>query len=332
MNRSEALAGIAPAVAHRAVEWLVELQSGSAGDAERQAHRDWLAQHPDHRRAWSHIEAVNARLSGAAGSSAIAHATLAQSPRAPRRRLLTTLAVLGCTAGAAWLAGDALPAGRLVAAWSADARTRVGERRHITLDDGSRIALNTDTAVDLRFSASERRLRLLGGEVLVTTHADDAHPNRPRAFIVETPHGELRPLGTRFSVREQREASRIDVFEGAVAIQPTDGDAALVLRAGERASFNRRVVGDVQSADDAETAWVDGMLVASGMRLDDFLAELGRHRPGRLGCAAEVAHLRVSGTYPLADTDRVLALLQTSLPVEVSQFTRWWVTVRPSRS
>ena len=74
------------------------------------------------------------------------------------------------------------------------------------------------------------------------------------------------------------------------------------------------------------------MLVASGMRLDRFLAELGRHRPGLLHCDPAIAGLRVSGTYPLADTDRVLDMLRTTLPVEIRFMTRYWATVRPARS
>ncbi|MOA40347.1 fec operon regulator FecR [compost metagenome] len=72
------------------------------------------------------------------------------------------------------------------------------------------------------------------------------------------------------------------------------------------------------------------MLVVSRMRLDDFLAELGRYRRGRLGCDPAVAHLLVSGAYPLADTDRVLAALTSSLAVQVHFLSRYWVTVRPA--
>jgi transmembrane sensor len=63
------------------------------------------------------------------------------------------------------------------------------------------------------------------------------------------------------------------------------------------------------------------------MPLPDFLAELGRHRPGVLRCAPDAADLRVSGTYPLANTDRVLAALTLSLPVQVRSRTRWWVVM-----
>jgi transmembrane sensor len=42
-----------------------------------------------------------------------------------------------------------------------------------------------------------------------------------------------------------------------------------------------------------------------------------------------VAALRVSGVFPLADTDRALASLQQALPVRIHYATRYWVSVQP---
>jgi transmembrane sensor len=57
------------------------------------------------------------------------------------------------------------------------------------------------------------------------------------------------------------------------------------------------------------------------------LAELSRYRPGYLGCAPEVAGLRLSGTFLLDDSEAVLANLQDSLPVHVRRLTRYWVRI-----
>ncbi|MOA28015.1 fec operon regulator FecR [compost metagenome] len=74
------------------------------------------------------------------------------------------------------------------------------------------------------------------------------------------------------------------------------------------------------------------MLVASQMRLADFLAELGRYRHGQLGCSERVADLRIAVSYPLDDSERILQMLEVALPVRVKQFTRYWVTVEPKIS
>ena len=54
---------------------------------------------------------------------------------------------------------------------------------------------------------------------------------------------------------------------------------------------------------------------------------MARYRPGLLRCAPEVAELKVSGTYQLADTGQILQLLTRSLPVRVDYRTRYWVSI-----
>jgi len=73
------------------------------------------------------------------------------------------------------------------------------------------------------------------------------------------------------------------------------------------------------------------VLAADNMRLDAFLAELGRYRKGWLRCDPQVAALRISGAFQLADTDAVLANLAHLLPVQISARTPYWVTVLPLR-
>ena len=82
-------------------------------------------------------------------------------------------------------------------------------------------------------------------------------------------------------------------------------------------------------ADMAGSAWTRGLLIAENMRLADFLSELARYRRGHLGCDPKVADLRIVGTYALADTDRVLAALEATLPVRVRTPLPWWVVVEP---
>ncbi|MNN96196.1 fec operon regulator FecR [compost metagenome] len=63
------------------------------------------------------------------------------------------------------------------------------------------------------------------------------------------------------------------------------------------------------------------------MRLGDFINEVGRYRPGYLTCTADITHLRLSGVFRLEDTDKLLAILPHTLPVQLRYRTRWWVTL-----
>jgi transmembrane sensor len=316
----------------RAVEWWMELQSGKDTRAQQFALAHWRAEHPDHELAWRHICNVSGRFrsladaSGDADGTAAARSALTRTGSARRRASVKVLATLLFTGGAGWMASEHVP----WRAWSADVRTALGERRSITLADGTRVTLNTDSAIDIRIDRNERRVRLIEGEIMVATAHRDGER---RPFIVETRQGSLQPLGTRFAVRQQSGLCRLDVFEGAVRISPRDAPLlAPVVRAGQRASFTRDAVSAPETISENDAAWMDGLIVAGGMRLGDFIEELGRYRAGHVSCDPAVAGLRLSGTYPLADTDRVLDTLTRILPVEVVFITRYWATVRAARS
>jgi ferric-dicitrate binding protein FerR (iron transport regulator) len=63
------------------------------------------------------------------------------------------------------------------------------------------------------------------------------------------------------------------------------------------------------------------------MRLQDFLQEVGRYRHGYLACAKDISDFRLSGVFRLEDTDKLLAILPQTLPVQLRYRTRWWVTL-----
>ena len=103
---------------------------------------------------------------------------------------------------------------------------------------------------------------------------------------------------------------------------------ALSVDAAHQVNFTRKGWDTPRATDANSGAWADGMLVAAHMRLEDFLGELGRYRRGQLHCDPQVANLLLSGSYPLDDSERILDLLEISLPVKVRRFTRYWVTVQ----
>jgi len=313
---------IPPEVRAQAVDWLVELQSELSDDDLRLRWRRWHDADPAHARAWARVEAFGDKLQSLQPD--IAHATLNGVRSGQRRKALKTLAILMGVGASAWMAEEAMPWRE----WSADHRTRVGERAVLMLDDGTRVRMNADTALNIRYTATARSLQLLRGEILVTTaHEPVSAGAVARPFSVETEDGYARALGTHFQVRRLDGRSVVSVLDGAVEIHPAGGGATVRLDAGRQAGFTGAATGPVEAVDDTVTAWVDGMLVAQDMPLPEFLAAMNRYRPGNLRCAPSAAGLTVTGTYPLADSDKVLDILQTTLPVKVERYTRYWVTV-----
>ncbi|WP_050461566.1 FecR domain-containing protein [Herbaspirillum autotrophicum] len=311
-------------VVDKAVEWLVHLWSGSADSASRAEWQRWRAADPEHERAWHHIEQVNqqlrGRMDGLSANTAIA--TLAAPPSRQRRKALKTLS-LALTAGtAAWLTSETM----LWQSWNSQLRTATGERRNVRLADGTRLDLNTNTAVNVRYDDSLRLVHLVHGELMITTAKDTATPARP--FMAQTAAGRVRALGTRFMIRQDGGVSHVAVLEGAVELIPATAPGNVVrIDAGQAASFDaQRVLAPPQPLG-SEAAWTEGVLVASNQRLGDFIAELGRYRPGYLSCDPASADLRVSGVFPLRSTDRILVSLAEVLPIRVSTFARYWTRI-----
>lgn len=305
-------------VTMRATEWMVTLLGASATPQTQADCAEWRAAHPDHERAWQHLHAFSAAF-GNLPATVTGRALALPHHRGRRRALTLMLATVAATG--AWQLQRAMP----VQTWSADHLTAIGERRQVRLADGTLVDLDTGTAISVDFSETERLVTLRAGAIAIETGADPRH----RPFRVATAQGLLRALGTRFTARQEDGFTAVSVQQGAVEVSPAEAPyAQVVLRAGERTRFTRTAVDTVELADATDAAWTQGMLAVHDMRLDAFLAELSRYRRGRLNCDDAAAVLRVSGVFPLADTDRVLAALPHLLPVEVGQWTRYWVTVR----
>ncbi|MEO1902290.1 MAG: FecR domain-containing protein [Alcanivorax sp.] len=311
----------------QAAQWFALLGDDAVSEAQRRAWRHWLSASPDHRRAWEYVEAVGRRFARLRDDdAALSDGTLqrVRQQRLLRRRALKGLAALagtGLLAGAGW---RYTPLPSLARAWRADYRTPVGQRRALTLEDGTRLWLNTDSAVNLDYDRHHRRLTLVRGQVLVDTGRD------PRPLDLITGDGELRPLGTRFDVRQEDRGSRLAVYQGAVRVRTAHGGEERRIPAGRRVRFDRERIGPVGPADPSAEAWTHGLLVAEERPLGELVEELARYRHGHLGVAPDVAHLPVMGTYPLDDTDRALAMLERALPIRVRRVLPWWVTLEPA--
>ncbi|WP_454689911.1 FecR domain-containing protein [Achromobacter aloeverae] len=306
-----------------AAEWYAALQDGDAGPRQRDAWQRWLDERPEHRQAWSHVEAVSRRFAPlrADGERDAAEkaARVASRPSTSRRVLaLGGLGVLG------WLAWRLTPLPAIVTAWRADYATGIGEQREIVLADGTRVWLNTRSAVDVDFDGERRLLTLAMGEILIDTAKDAQH----RPFFVDTRFGRLQALGTRFTVRQADDDALLAVYEGQVRIRDLAGHDALVA-AGEQRRFDAGGIASAAAADPAREAWSRGVVLAENLPLAELVAELGRYHAGHIGVDPRIAELRVVGRYPAADVDRTLAMIERDLPVRVERTLPWWVTLEP---
>jgi transmembrane sensor len=300
-----------------AAHWYVQFQSQTPTAAERLAWQQWLNGDPSHQAAWNQMEQLQRSL----GALPQDFTRRALSTMQQRRQVLKWMLVMGGTGCLGWNVQQHTSLGNV---W-ADYRTSVGERRRIALADGTRIDLNTSTAIDVIFDGRQRLIRLREGEVLIHTGKLGGHT----PFYVATRQGRVQALGTRFTVRQLPDSTRVGVLEDRVSVAPGDRpNHARLLGAGESADFDRQNIGLGHTYSGSQAAWVDGQLIVLDARLGDVIEDLARYRPGVLKCDLASARLRVSGTFRLDSTDAVLANLQATLPIQVKYFTRYWVSVK----
>jgi len=309
-----------------AAEWFALLRLGNATEQECAEWNVWLDQCSEHREAWHYVEIISQRFdsvqSGPDRQAAASAFQKVRAKRVTRRQALGSLAGLAGGGLLAWLGWRHTPLPGRAMAWSADYRTATGEIRDFTLADSTHIGLNTASAVNASIQADVRRLHLIAGEVLIRT-ASDPH----RAFVVDTHEGSMQALGTRFTVRQEENATFLAVYEGAVKIRLADTGEGRVVEVGHQVTFTRDTISAPVPADRSREVWANGILLAEDISLAELVRELARYRSGHLGVAPEVAELRVLGGYPLHDPDKVLAMLEAVLPITVRRTLPWWVTI-----
>lgn len=292
-----------------AADWVVQLDDADRagqGAATRAACSAWRKQSPEHDAVFLQCQRL--------------WQSVAPEPRPRMRRrvaaVLAPLLVLGALSQMPWKV------------WTADAHAPADEIRQLVLEDGSRLTLNRGAAVDLVFSAKERSVRLIEGEV----YAEVAHDAARRPFRVSSRDGVAQARGTRYLVRQDAADTTVTVLESVVNVMPAQrSDLAREVKAGEQLRFDARQIHAVSLAPAAAGAWTQRRLVFEDAPLVEVIAALNREHAGWLRLSGDGARqMRFTGVLPADDSAAALALLQRALPLQTRQFTQYlqWVEAR----
>ena len=189
-------------------------------------------------------------------------------------------------------------------------RTAVGEQRVVALTDGSRVTLNTSSAISVRFERGERLIRLEKGEALFEVAEDALRP-----FIVAAGMRRVTAFSTEFAVRRQAAKITITLFEGAVSVAAETPEEPQIetLVPGDQLSYSEetgvteRTVADLEAAG----AWTEGNLIFRDARLVDALAEVNRYHAHKitLGSSA-LEDIPVSGVFLIGETHSLVLALE----------------------
>lgn len=300
--------------AEQAIAWMVRLRSGQDEARQQALFQQWLGQSPAHAAAWEQLQrGLGRHYDVVRRAPGTLRDTLLQ-PEAARRDVLRGLVGLGLLGGGLWL-GAHSEGGRTL---MAGLRTGTGERRSLTLGDGSRLLLNAGSVADFDLSAERRLLRLYRGALVVQVAAD---PTRP--FIVRTAQGDIRALGTRFLVEQLGDDStRVVVLEHAVRVSLPDG-ATRDLAEGQAALLHARQIEPLPAGQAYRADWTEGRLSVLDEPLSSLIDAVRPYRAGFIRVSPQVRDLRVQGVFPLDDSERTLAALADTLPIRVKRYGPW---------
>lgn len=308
-----------PAVMERAAEWFVALRDD---EAARDAFDAWLAEHPDHARAFAQVETAWAGMAAASHEPEIVtsrHRALGLIRAKARARWTFSGRRRGALAAAvaALLLVPALAWFQLRSGPEQTFETAAGETRLITLADGSRVALDGRSRVEVDYTAQARLVKLTGGQAQFEVAKDAARP-----FRVTAGDRTIVAVGTAFNVEVLADKVLVTLLEGRVTVSEAASVTAPAqhLMPGEQLVAKANAPAPVKQAVNIDNAmaWRGGTLVFNDEPLSAAVARINRHaRHALIVADPKVADIGISGVFDARDTDAFVDVLEYYFRVRV---------------
>lgn len=317
-----------------AAAWL-SLRDRGMDAAETAEFVRWLQKDPQHAAIFAELDTVwkNFDRLGAVAVGSPDPDLLAPRVSPRRRRVLVWSALGAAAAVTALLLGVSSSRSK-----PHTAETAIGAFQKFDMPDGSVAQLNTDSAIDLDFSATERRVRVVRGEVFFNVTKDPARP-----FVVTTGRVAVRAVGTAFNVRSRAAAVEVLVTEGRVRVDDLQGGQSVLpsapsaaesplLAAGERAVVAVSTNGSAPAPVTAKVekvaapaalralAWQERRLEFDGETLAEVVREFNRYNRQQLIIAdAALAARPFSGTFRADGYESLVRLLESDFGVSAAR-------------
>lgn len=299
MNRTDELDTVA-------AQWIVRREKGDWGGNDQTEFDNWLAEAPGNRIAYLRLTDVWSRAGRLKALDQPGRRRFFAFGRSEILKPLARVAALFVLAAAVGAGGYA---------WftrSTDTRyaTGIGEREIISLADGSRIELNTQTVLRLSHEANKRIVKLESGQAYFDIKHDPAHP-----FVVLTGKHRVTDIGTKFEIRTDANKVQVTLFEGSAQFESNDtsltrqnailvpGDVAVATAA------SMRIVRKPTQKLMAELGWRHGVIVFDHTTLAEVASEFNRYNHKKLIVTdPKVAKLTIGGTFQTTNTQQLTQL------------------------
>jgi transmembrane sensor len=214
-------------------------------------------------------------------------------------------------------------------------QTERGERREVSLPDGSVVQVDPETRLRVKYGESVRQIALESGRALFRVAKS---PHRP--FRVQSDNTAVQAVGTQFAVEREGQSVRVTVAEGEVAVlpgsrtfragetkhpsQPASGGAArrITLIADQQVVIPASgSAGPVRSVDSAQAlAWAEGKLIFANEPLGTAVKQFNRYNQIQIRINdSHLARRPISGVFNADDPESFVALIEAMAPVRVTR-------------
>jgi transmembrane sensor len=246
--------------------------------------------------------------------------------------------------------------------------TNMGENLHHTMSDGSILWLNSNTKIQVDYSNTFRRIKLLEGEAHFEVAKDATRP-----FEVYADDRLVRAIGTAFSVHKRKNSIEVLVTEGTVELAIID-DSLLVIPddysgikitntselteekntkvdtivspANVRKNLGKLTAGqltvipveddelsDVIEVDTSEVArflsWKEGKIIFAGESLEEVVQEITRHTQVKIDVIdPQLKSMRIGGQFQVGETDTLFYVLESGFGISVKKLNDHHVQLR----
>jgi transmembrane sensor len=315
----------------QAAAWRVRLAENDLDSGPELA--AWLAEDTRNADAWRRVqgdwslfgEHANSPEILELRSAALAHAHEAGQGRWVRSRRFALSHRLGIAAGILIVALGGLYA------WMQRPQiytTDAGERRVVTLADGSQVELDSRSEVTVQYSAHARELTLTKGQARFDVTHDVERP-----FSVSADGHRVIATGTSFNVDLFGPSLLVTLLEGRVVVASTASlrtltkvdipQPRITLDVGEQVVFSPKAPPSVARVNLGQaTAWENGEVVSENDALTTVVARINRYAPHPIFIGdTETGELRISGVFHTGDIEGFVSTIVAYLPVRAEQET-----------
>jgi transmembrane sensor len=201
--------------------------------------------------------------------------------------------------------------------------TAIGERRTVALSDGSRIALDSDTEVQVHYLKNARELTLERGRARFDVAHDIARP-----FTVTAGDKTVVAVGTSFDVEKIGSKVLVTLIQGRIVVKDANGQSAapsqksqpsVSLNPGQELVAATDIPPVIQPANlQVANAWEGGRLVFNGDTLGEAVARVNRYTTQSIQVDPAIASIRIIGAFNAGDVASFVNAVTSYFPVQAT--------------